>query len=103
MCKADFAYPKRAGDVTPGMLAMPTERLVKLARHPLQVFPTKEALYQHIARFMADMIRDNNRAGKPTRWIIPIGPKAQYPILAKITNDEKLSWKNVWMFHMDEW
>src|SRR5437773_11985975 len=100
---ADFQYPGRADDVTEAMLAMPAEELVRLSRYPLKVFPTKQELYEHIARLMADEIKKNNARGQPTRWIIPIGPKAQYPILARISNAEKISWKNVWMFHMDEW
>ena len=101
--KSDFTYPRRAGDVTDAMLAMPVEQLQKVARYPLTIFPAKEQLYEHIATLMADEIVANNRAGKPTRWILPIGPKNQYPILAKITNEKRISWKNVWCFHMDEW
>jgi glucosamine-6-phosphate deaminase len=52
---------------------------------------------------MADEIKQRNRCGEPTRWILPVGPKSQYPILARITNEERISWKNVHAFHMDEY
>jgi len=103
MAAADFSYPATANDVTDEMLAMPTEELLRVSRYPLKVFPTKQELYEYVARLMADEIKKNNAVAKPTRWIIPIGPKAQYPILANITNSERISWKSVWMFHMDEW
>jgi len=98
-----FQYPATAIDVTESMLAMPTADLLRISRYPLKVFPAKPELYHYIARLMADEIKKNNSVGQPTRWIVPIGPKAQYPLLARITNEEKISWKNVWMFHMDEW
>jgi glucosamine-6-phosphate deaminase len=98
-----FGYPKSAQDVTPAMLAMPVEELRRVARYPLEIFATKQALYEHIAQFMANQIAANNAAGRPTRWIVPIGPRHQYPILARLTNERRLSWRNVWMFHMDEW
>jgi glucosamine-6-phosphate deaminase len=103
MPRNEFTYPSTARELTPQMLAMPIEQLQKLSRHPLELFPTKQALYEHLARFMADQIKLNNARGLPTRWILPIGPKAQYPILARITNDERISWKNVHLFHMDDW
>jgi glucosamine-6-phosphate deaminase len=99
----EFVYPRTAADVTDAMLAMPAEELKRLASHPLQVFPTKQDLYEYIAQLMADTIQSNNRQNKPTRWIVPIGPKNQYPILARLTNENRISWKNVWMFHMDDW
>jgi glucosamine-6-phosphate deaminase len=51
---------------------------------------------------MADELKERNAAGEPTRWILPVGPKAQYPLLAKICNEERISWKNAYIFHMDE-
>src|SRR5690606_5457593 len=45
----------------------------------------------------------NNAAGKPTVWILPVGPTGQYPLLTKICNEERIGWKNVYAFHMDEY
>jgi glucosamine-6-phosphate deaminase len=98
-----FAYPARADGVTADMLAMPADELVRVSRYPLTVLPTKQALYEHIATMMADEIEQRNRRGEPTRWILPIGPKGQYPILARLTNERRISWKKVWAFHMDDW
>lgn len=101
--RQDFQYPKRAADVTAGMFAMSVEELQKVSRYPLHVEPTRNDLYKWIARTMADELKENNAKGKPTRWVLPIGPKGQYPLLAEICNKERISWKHVWAFHMDEY
>lgn len=73
-----------------------------MSRYPLTVHRDRAALYASLAREMADELADNNRAGRPTRWILPVGPKAQYPLLADICNREQISWEKVHAFHMDE-
>lgn len=98
-----FKYPQYASDLTDEMLTMPVEALVKIARYPVQVFATAAELYHWLARLMADEIKANNDAGRLTRWILPVGPKDQYSILARITNEERISWQNVHAFHMDEY
>jgi glucosamine-6-phosphate deaminase len=103
MADETFKYPARANDVTETMLALPIEELVRVSRYPLHVLRSKQALYQHLAEMMAGEIETRNGRGEPTRWILPIGPKSQYPLLAKLTNERRISWKNVWAFHMDEW
>lgn len=99
----NFEYPKRAADLTEEMLRMPVERLIELSRYPLHIYETKQEMNEWLARSMADEILERNRRNELTRWILPVGPKDQYPLLAKITNEEKISWKNVWSFHMDEY
>lgn len=99
----EFIYPKTASEITEEMLALPVNELVSVSRYPLRILPSKEKLYEWLARSMADEIKERNAKGELTRWILPVGPKAQYPFLAKITNEEKISWKNVWAFHMDEY
>ena len=51
---------------------------------------------------MADEIKRANSEERRLRWVLPVGPKAHYRRLAEITNNEGLSWRNVWCFHMDE-
>ncbi|MGC5010867.1 6-phosphogluconolactonase [Streptosporangium sp. DT93] len=98
----DYPYPRTSGDLTDEQLSMPVEDLVAIARHPLTVHPDTATLYHRLAREMADELRENNRRGEPTRWILPVGPKAQYPILARICNEERIGWGDVFAFHMDE-
>jgi glucosamine-6-phosphate deaminase len=98
-----FKFPKNVDELTNEMLAMPIESLQSTSKYPLNIFESKGHLYEWLARIMADEIIENNKKNQPTRWILPVGPKSQYPILARITNEEKISWKNVFAFHMDEY
>ncbi|MFI7417216.1 6-phosphogluconolactonase [Nonomuraea sp. NPDC049684] len=98
----DYPYPRTSAELTDEMLSMSAEELAAIARHPLTVYPDTTELYYRLAREMADELRARNMRGEPTRWILPVGPKAQYPILARICNEERISWADVFAFHMDE-
>jgi glucosamine-6-phosphate deaminase len=84
-------------------MTLPVEELRQCARIPFHLFPDIPALLSDFARSVADEIQFRNRLGEPTRLILPVGPVAQYPILVEITNRERISWKNVYTFNMDEW
>ena len=60
-------------------------------------------VYFDMALTMFEEIVSNNRAGKPTVFIVPVGPTEQYPILAKLVNSQRVSLKNVHFFNMDEY
>jgi glucosamine-6-phosphate deaminase len=55
-----------------------------------------------MARELVDEIKSNNRMGKLTRAIIPCGPNCWYEPFAEIVNKEKVTLKNLVVFHMDE-
>jgi glucosamine-6-phosphate deaminase len=84
------------------ILGLSAERMVKLARVGVRLFPDIPSMMEHMARSMADEIRTNNDRGKPTRWILPVGPVRQYFRLIEISNEERISWKDVHVFMMDE-
>jgi glucosamine-6-phosphate deaminase len=83
---------------------IPTDQLESHpdARLPLKILPTPDDVHRWTARAMADEVKENNAAGKPTRWILPCGPTRQYPYFARHVNEERISLKNVFVFHMDE-
>jgi len=83
---------------------IPTDQLMDHPerRVPLQILPTPDDVHRWAARAMADEALANNQAGKPTRWVLPCGPTKQYPYFAQIVNQERISLKNVFVFHMDE-
>lgn len=83
-------------------LSIPAEDLAKTSKIHLEILPDSAALYQHFAQDIADQIKANNAVGKPTRLILPVGPVGQYPLLAEITNRERISWGHVHTFNMDE-
>ena len=60
-------------------------------------------VYFDMALAMLDEIMENNAQGKKTVMIVPVGPTEQYPILARLVNQLRVSLKNVWFFNMDEY
>ena len=69
----------------------------------IDMLPTKAETMEHIGNLMADEIIANNQAGKITRWILPAGPLDQYKTFCRRVNEERISLKNLYVFHMDEW
>ncbi len=84
------------------LMRMPVDELRLQAKTPFRLLPGTAALLEHFARSIADEIKQRNERGEPSRLILPVGPTKQYPILAAISNRERLSWKNVHVFQMDE-
>lgn len=60
-------------------------------------------VYFDMALVMLEEIMKNNAQNKKTVMIVPVGPTDQYPILARMVNQLKVSLKNVWFFNMDEY
>ncbi|MDD3927084.1 MAG: hypothetical protein PHT33_10565 [bacterium] len=55
-----------------------------------------------MARELADEIKTHNAQGEPTRAIIPCGPACWYKPFTALVNAERVSLKNLVVFHMDE-
>jgi glucosamine-6-phosphate deaminase len=89
--------------LTPHQLTISSEELISTSKVAFKVLPDTGTLFAHMARSIADEIQANNKAGKPTRLILPVGPVGQYPLLVSICNQERISWKNVHTFNMDEY
>lgn len=73
-----------------------------LAKVKLRIVPTPSDVHQDIADTMIDEIKRNNAGNKPTRWILPCGPRGQYSIFTERVNRERVDLKNVHVFHMDD-
>ena len=84
------------------LMEMPIGELRQCARMPFRLLPDIPSLLSDFAQSIAAEIRENNARGEPTRLILPVGPVAQYPILCEISRRQQISWKNVWVFAMDE-
>ncbi|MBI1791121.1 MAG: 6-phosphogluconolactonase [Acidobacteria bacterium] len=80
------------------LFSLPLDALRARARMGIHLEPDIPSLLDHFARSVADQIRQ----GGPVRLILPVGPMGQYPRLAGIANRERLSWRNVHVFQMDE-
>lgn len=79
----------------------PAEVREAAGEHLLVVRDT-DALHRHFADALADEIVANNRKGRPTKLILPVGPVGQFPILAERISREEISLENCWFFMMDE-
>ena len=83
---------------------IPREELVN---HPdrkinLILRDTRQEVAQLVGNMMADEIIANNAAGKITKWVLPSGPEDQYRTFIARVNKERISLKNLYVFHMDE-
>ena len=67
----------------------------------IKILKTPEDVHRWVARDMVMEVKRHNAEGKPTRWILPCGPTGHYPYFIKTVNEERISLKNVIVFHMD--
>jgi glucosamine-6-phosphate deaminase len=79
----------------------------QLENHPLvklkiRILSTADDVHRWVARTMADEVKSNNAVGQMTRWILPCGPTKQYPYFTTIVNEERISLRNLHIFHMDD-
>ena len=79
------------------------ERLLAAPKVPIEVLADNAAVFQAMAREMAEEIKRKNELGKTTVFICPVGPVGQYPYFVDIVNGENISLKNVWFLNMDEY
>ena len=84
------------------LMRISVEELRSRAGTPFRLLPDTKALLDHFARSIADEIKSRNERGELTRLILPVGPTKHYPALLEITNRERISWRNVHVFQMDE-
>jgi glucosamine-6-phosphate deaminase len=79
----------------------------QLEPHParkvrLRLCADSAAMGALMARELADEIAANNRAGRPTRAIVPCGPACWYGPFTALVNRERVSLRRLGVFHMDE-
>lgn len=80
----------------------------ELGAHPdrkmeLMMAEDKMVLLEEIGNIITDEVIANNAAGKPTKWVLPGGPAGQYETFIRRVNAERISLKNLYIFHMDSW
>ena len=83
---------------------IPTERL---PGHPdlrvrFRVVRDSSEMGCLMASDLCEVVAANNAAGKPSRAIIPCGPKCWYAPFVEMVNARRLSLRNLVVFHMDE-
>jgi glucosamine-6-phosphate deaminase len=84
-------------------LAIPAEELAEHSPIPLTILPSREELYRHFAQSLFDEAAEALEAAEEISVIVPLGPKAHYPLLAEMVNEARLSLEHVTFFGMDNW
>ncbi len=69
---------------------------------PLRIVRDSEEMGALMAHELCDLIAANNKAGRPTRAILPCGPKCWYAPFTTLVNSRALSLRTLTVFHMDE-
>ncbi|UCD57379.1 MAG: hypothetical protein JSV16_16500 [Candidatus Hydrogenedentota bacterium] len=85
------------------LLATPADEFLKKYGSRVQVVENTYQLYEVFAELLAQELEGNNREGRPTRIILPIGPTGQYPIFLRMVAGSRLSLKGCHFFFMDEY
>lgn len=55
-----------------------------------------------IGNMMAEEVIRFNKEAKMLKWVLPAGPTDEYDVFIERVNRERISLKNLWIFHMDE-
>lgn len=84
-------------------LSVPADQLEAQSRLPLTILPTKDELYRTLAAEMFEEASTARASGEEAAVIVPIGPKGQYPLLAEMVNQTRLSLEHMTYFGMDDW
>jgi glucosamine-6-phosphate deaminase len=81
------------------------EQEISFERIPTHIFSDSELASKSVAKEIADLIRKNNLAGKPSILGLATGssPKKVYQELIRIHREEGLSFKDVITFNLDEY
>ncbi len=81
------------------------EQEISFERIPTHIFSDSDLASKSVAKEIADLIRKNNQAGKPSVLGLATGssPKKVYQELIRIHREEGLSFKDVITFNLDEY
>jgi len=71
-------------------------------RVPLRIVRDSATMGQLMAQDLVEVIEANNRENRPTRAIIPCGPKCWYEPFTELVNRRGVSLRTLTVFHMDE-
>jgi len=79
----------------------------ELAGHPglkvrFRMVKDSAAMGRLMAEELIEVIAANSRGNRPTRAIIPCGPKCWYAPFTELVNSGNISLRNLSVFHMDE-
>jgi glucosamine-6-phosphate deaminase len=68
----------------------------------LEMKPSRQEIMLMIGNMMAEEVIRFNQEAKILKWVLPAGPTDEYDVFIQRVNRERISLKNLWIFHMDE-
>jgi glucosamine-6-phosphate deaminase len=89
--------------VFPDYLTVAAADLGKGTPVKVRILSDMASLGRDLAEALKAEIVAANREGRGATFIIPVGPVEQYPLLARMLNEEKISCRNVLFIGMDEY
>ncbi len=87
----------------PYYLTVPAAELGKGTPVQVRVLGDMANLAEDFARTLLAEMRAAQAAGRGGTFIVPVGPVDQFPILARLVNEERLSLRDVVFINMDEY
>ncbi len=80
----------------------------ELANHPdrkmdLILEEDKAFIMEQVGNMLTEEVIAHNAEGKKTVWILPGGMGSAYDLFIRRVNEEKISLKNLYVFHVDQW
>ncbi|MBD3195297.1 MAG: hypothetical protein GF317_09595 [Candidatus Lokiarchaeota archaeon] len=85
------------------LMKLSPQKVIRKAGDTLVVCNDLDILYLRFAEAIVQEIQQNNEREKPSRFIFPIGPTGQYPLLAEFLNTNEIQLDECWFFFMDEY
>jgi glucosamine-6-phosphate deaminase len=87
----------------PDYLKVPAEQLGHGTPVKVRVLGDMASIARDVAEAMKAEILGAQRTGQAATLIVPVGPVDQFPILAKLINDERIDCRDVVLINMDEY
>lgn len=85
------------------ILAAAPDRLTGVPGSSVEIVKDDAALSRRFADEMSGLIGQNNRIGKPTSFILPVGPRGGYPLFVGEAGARSLDLARTTFFFMDEY
>jgi glucosamine-6-phosphate deaminase len=87
----------------PSYLTIQPAELGKGQPVKLRVLGDMASIARDLAEAMLKEILDAKKTGREATMIVPVGPVDQFPILARMINEQKISCRDVVLINMDEY
>ena len=87
----------------PAYLTISRDDLGKNQPVKVEISGDMAAIAQHLAHAIKDEILQARAAGRAATLIVPVGPVDQFPVLARLLNEQKISIRDVVLINMDEY